>query len=400
MESVFWVMPLTRIAADAFGVVTITLVSLTAVLGLVCIYRSLYFLLQIRQRGFRQLNYFNGPWITRIALILVAIWWGFGEIFRLTFLREQGRHFSSRPWQKNLCKFYIVSNLGFAEPSMFLMVAFLLHAALQKRNSGSLSPRWNRRTLFYVLLSCLPVFVLQFLLVLVGPKFDNEESGKRTKKSKFFTWTYTSTRDSSVCTYPLLSTIVLGLFYAILIVCVIYIGHRLLSLVINKGLRRRVLLMSSIILFLLLRVFLLGFSILPNPDSLVYEAIVFLAFLALLFSTVVGICMLVYLPVSDSLALRDIGNREIEGMPYDDYYHDGASLIANKSRQETSRNSDATTKQDSISFRTMIRDESPQTEGIDDLRFFPHGSLHIGSPSGSPPLPGRPMVPLTEVLTH
>lgn len=401
MESVFWVMPLTRIATDAIGVVTISLVSLTAVLGLVCIYRSLYFQLQIRRRGFPQLSYFNGPWITRITLILVAIWWGFGEIVRLTFLKEKGRPFSSQPWQKNVCKFYLLSNLGFAEPSMFFMLALLLHAALQKRASDTLSQRWNRKTISYVLLSCLPIFIMQFVLILVGPKFNNEKSGKRTKMSKFFACTYSLTNDNSVCTYPLLSTIVLGIFYALLICCVMYVGTRLLSLVINKGLRRRVyVLMSSVILFLPFRVLLLGFSVLPSPGNLVFEAIVFLAFLMLLFCTVVGICMLVYFPVADSLALRDIGHIEIEGMPYDDYYYDGASLIANQSHQETGRNSDASAKRGSISFRTMIKDESPQTQGMDDVRLFACGSLHIGSPSGSPQLPGRPMVPFREVPTH
>ncbi|XP_008786419.1 uncharacterized protein LOC103704773 [Phoenix dactylifera] len=393
-------MPLTRIAADAIGVVTISLVSLTAILGLVCIYRSLYFQLQIRRRGFAQLNYFNGPWIARIALILVAIWWGFGEIVRLTFLKEKGSPFSSQPWQKSVCKFYVLSNLGFAEPSMFLMLAFLLHAALQKRQSDTLSQRWNRKTISYVLFSCLPIFIMQFVLILVGPMFNNEKSSKRTKMSKFFTCTYSLTNDSSVCTYPLLSTIVLGIFYVLLISCVTCVGTRLLSLVINKGLRRRVyVLMSSVILFLPFRVLLLGFSVLPRPGNLVYEAIVFLAFLMLLFCTMVGMCMLVYFPVADSLALRDTGHIEIEGMPFDDYYYDGASLIANQSHQDTGRNSDASTKPGSISFRTMIKDESPQTEGIGDVRFFARGSLYIGSPSGSPPLPGRPMVPLREVPT-
>lgn len=41
----------------------------------------------IRRRHYPQLSYFNGPWISRIILILVSIWWGFGEIFRLSFLK-------------------------------------------------------------------------------------------------------------------------------------------------------------------------------------------------------------------------------------------------------------------------------------------------------------------------
>ncbi|URD75599.1 hypothetical protein MUK42_36555 [Musa troglodytarum] len=40
-----------------------------------------------RRRQYPQLSYFNGPWISRIILILVSIPWGFGEIFRLSFLK-------------------------------------------------------------------------------------------------------------------------------------------------------------------------------------------------------------------------------------------------------------------------------------------------------------------------
>lgn len=355
MESIIWVMRLTKLITDAFGVLTLSLVSVTLLLGLLCIYCSLYFELRIRRRGSPQLSYFSGPWITRIILILVAIWWEFGEVVRLTFLREK----LSLTWQTKICKFYVLSNLGFAEPCMFLLLAFLLHAALQKRESGSLSQRWNRRTVGCVLLFCLPFFLMQLVLVLVGPKFNNaEKNSLRTKMMKFFATSYLTDEDA-VCTFPLLSTIILGVFVSVVISYVSFVGARLLSLVINNGLRRRVyLLIFSIVIFLPLRVLLLGFSVLPDPGSVVYEAIVFFAFFMLLFCAVVGICMLVYFPVSDSLALRDIGHIEIVEMPFDDYYSEGASLIANQSLLETGRNSDASVQLGSASFRSMIKGEA------------------------------------------
>ncbi|ONK73157.1 uncharacterized protein A4U43_C04F27860 [Asparagus officinalis] len=397
-------MPLTRFSAEAFGVVTVVLVSLLILLGLFCIYRSLYFQIRILRRDFLQLVYFNGPWVTRIALVLVAIWWGIWEILRLTLLKERLRLFSSASWQKNVCKFYILSNFGFAEPSMFLALIFLLHASLKKRDSGTLSQRWNRKAILYVLLLCLPVLGMQIALVFIGPKLNEKKNGG-TKMYKYFINTSSIVKDSHrVCTYPLFSTSLLGLFDLLLILYALYVGRRLLSLVINKRLRRRVYwLISSIFLSLPLRVALLTLSAFLHPGSWAFEAIVFLAFCMLFFSAVVGIFMLVYFPVADSLALRDLGQIEIQEMPYDDYYHDSASLVANQSYldtgslADTGRNSDASTKRGSISFRTMIRDEPSTSEGIDEAGYYPSAVLHIASsPSGSP-ISTRPMLPLREV---
>jgi len=402
VESVFRLMPMTRFSADAFGVVTVALVSLLVLLGLFCIYRSLYFQIRILRRDLLQLVYFSGPWVTRIALVLVAIWWGIWEILRLTLLKQKLRIFSSVTWQKNVCKFYILSNIGFAEPSMFLTLIFLLHASLQKRESGTLSQHWNRKAILYVLPFCLSILVMQLGLVFIGPKL-NEKMNGRPKMSEYFINTSSVVEGSSICTYPLFSTSFLGLFDFLLILYTVYVGRRLLSLVINKGLRRRVYwLIFSIFLFLPLRVSLLVLSAFLHPGSLAFEAIVFLAFCMLFFSAEVGICMLVYRPVADSLALRDLGQIEIQEMPYDDYYNDGSSLIANQSHLdtgsyvETGRNSDASTKRGSISFRTMIRDEHPTTEGLEEAGFYP-AAFHTASPSGSPSLSARPMLPLREV---
>ncbi|KAJ6793056.1 Uncharacterized protein M6B38_112555 [Iris pallida] len=350
-------MHLTRLATDIFGGVTIALVLLIAIVGLLCIYRSVYFQLHIRRQGSPHLSYFNGPWIIRITLILVSIWWGFGEIARLTFLNNGRSNFIHSRWQMDVCKFYILSNLGFAEPTVFLMLAFLLHAALLSREAGTLSQRWNRKTFGYTFLCCLPIFVLQLCVILIGHKINFE---------KFFTRTSSSIRGNRVCTYPLLSTISLFAFDSLLISYVSYIGIRLLSLVINKGLRRRVYsLIFSVIFLLPLRILLLGFSVLPNPGDLLYEAVVFMAFLMLVLSSMVGIFMLVYFPVADSLALGDLGRIELEEVPYDDYYSDEVSLIASRSHQgETGNTSEASTKRSSLSFRILVKDDHRAFDGI------------------------------------
>ncbi|PKU86156.1 uncharacterized protein LOC110100094 [Dendrobium catenatum] len=364
-------MPTTRVATDAFGVVTIALVALTAILGLLCIYRCVYFQLQIRRRGFSQLSYFNGPWIIRIVLIIISIWWGFGEIVRLSFLRGTGRPLSSLTWQKYGCKFYLLSNLGFAEPIIFIMLGFLLHAALQKRESDSLTQRWNWKTFIYVILLCLPLFILQLFLII----YNQEMHKMRKKMGKFFmTHSFSLPNNMTICTYPLLSTIILGFFDLFVIAYVVYSGARMLSLVINKGLRLRVYLLAlSVIFFLPLRVILLGFSVLPHVGNMAYEVLVFVAFLVFLLCNMIGICMLVYLPVADSLALREIEQStfKTDEIPCDDYCSEGTALIHNLNHPDSRRNS--------ISFCNMIRDDLPQAlNGIDERRrSIPFRPLHI-----------------------
>uniref|UniRef100_A0A804RJ46 Uncharacterized protein n=1 Tax=Zea mays TaxID=4577 RepID=A0A804RJ46_MAIZE len=88
------------------------------------------------RRGYRWLSYFNESWLTRITLMLVAFWWGIGEVLRLTFVNGEGRLISDRAWQENVCKFYIISNMGFAEPGLFLLLSFL-SVALQKQELGT-----------------------------------------------------------------------------------------------------------------------------------------------------------------------------------------------------------------------------------------------------------------------
>ncbi|XP_010245722.1 PREDICTED: uncharacterized protein LOC104589187 [Nelumbo nucifera] len=402
-------MPLTRLVADAFGVVTICLVSLLTLLGLLCILYSIYFRSRIRGQGFSQLRYFNGPWIIRITLILFAIWWGVGEIVRLSLLRRGGRVFDSfsLKWQETICEFYILSNLGFSEPCLFLTLVLLLRASLQ-RQSGTLSQKWNGNTARVVLLYCLPVFVLQLVVILVGPKLKikNEENYVRIPHY-FTTIAAPSPSDSqqpdvvALCTYPLLSVIVLGLFASLLTVYLLWLGRQMVSSVINKGLRRRVyLLIFSVTCFFPLRVILLGLSVRSQPEQLPFEALVFLAFLVLLYCAGVGICMLVYFPVADSLALRALRDLE-DGVRSSDYHNDTTSLIANQSPFEVSsatslgRNSDASTKRGSISFRTMLKDEA-SPEVYEELCLLSPATHQLALTPGSPP-PGRSMLPLDQV---
>lgn len=342
MESVVRVMSLRRHIADAFGAATVSLLLLLAVLGLLCIVYSIYFRSQTQQRRRDhpiQLRYFNGPWLIRIAFILVAILWGFGELIRLRLLKGRGRIFTTPALQDTICKFYVISNIGFAEPSLILMLVFLLRSSLQKKESGALSHRWDRRVMLYVFLICFPIFILQLVLVFSGPVLvtvEEDSSQAMVKLNKYFTDVSSYLLDGTgtvVCLYPLINTLLLGLFDAILISYLAYLGFKMLTTVINKSLHRRIyVLVVSVISLLLLRVSLLGVSVLPRPGGFLHETFVFIAFSALLSCTLLCIWMLVYCPIADSLALRDLEHCQVAEeefiMPFDDYYCGGADTAS------------------------------------------------------------------------
>ncbi|KAI4387623.1 hypothetical protein MLD38_000044 [Melastoma candidum] len=343
-------------------------------------------------RDFIQLSYFTGPWLVRITFILFSIWWGFGEIVRLTSLRHKGRilYSLSPGWQGDFCKGYVLLNLGLAEPCLFLALVFLLRAPLQNMESGRLNPNWNRKTIGYILCYCLPVFVLQLIVVLVGPQLNKVKNANRHKIPHYFTSTVANSNGVDLCTYPLFSTILLGLFGFLLAAYLLWLGRRIVKLVINKGLQKRVyVLILSVSGFLPLRILLLGLSVLSKPDHMLFEGLVFSAFLSLLWCT--GICMffLVYRPVADSLALGAFRDFEARRRLSEDQ-NETASLIANQSQLEESnhispgRNSNSSTTRGSISFRTYEKD-GPYAAAFVELSLY-SPSQDLTSPDSSLPL--------------
>jgi hypothetical protein len=334
LKFVLKVIPLSRFAAETFEVVAICLVSILILFGLICIAYSFYLRSRIRNQGFVHLNYISGPWIIRIAFILFVIWWGLGEIIRLTLLRS-ALHLK---WKEIVCKCYIVSNMGFAEPSLILTLVFLLRAPLQRLETRIMSKNWNVRTSCYIILYCLPMFVLQVFVILVESHLDKNK-GFWNKLSHYFTCTINPTLvavendDIPVCTYPLCSIVILILFTIILTSYLLWIGIRILKLSINKGLKKRVnTLLFFVLCFLLLRVLFLGLSVLSKPGHFMFEAFVFLAFLAHVCCS--GMCMytLVYCPIADCLALENLQYLEARSRRFND--NDIVTLTADQSHME------------------------------------------------------------------
>lgn len=430
------VMPLTSLVADAFGAVTLALVILFFAVGSFCIAYVLYFRSQIPSdsdsdsgsgsgSGFcHQLQYFNAPWIIRITLIVYAILWSLGEIFRLSLLRKEGwlLHPLTTRWQQNVCRVYLLSNLGLMEPGIILTVIFLVRGSLHPEMSRI--KRWNRRVITFVLTLCLPVFAAQLFFVVISPSFEFHKGYNKNKEGygaripKYFTRAFRESRGEVFCTYPLFSTVVYGVFVCLCITYFLCVAMRMISLVINKGLQRRVYWLIFAVGLLPLRILFLGFSVLSAPGRPVFEALVFLGFLALTSCATVGVGVLVYLPVADSLAVKGICqtrennrrhqqsnlipmesfSRTLSGFVSDN--EDDASIVATQSLLEGAmatsigRDSDSSNKIGSISFRTMLKDVS--SEPVEEVNLFVETNRMLASPPGSPPLPGKPMISFPE----
>lgn len=296
---------------NIIGVVTIALVSIVSILGLICLCCLVYFQLWIRRRGYWWLSYFNEPWLTRITLMFVAFWWGIGKVLRLTFVNREGRLISDQTWQENVCKFYIISNMGFAEPGLFLLLSFLLSIALQKQELGTLNRKWNQKTIRTIFILCSPSLIWEACVVFVGGLVALDD-GQRSKVSKYRYYASAIHNDEITCTYPLLISAFLGAFYIVLIVYVMFVGHQMMSLVINKGLRRRIYMLIFATRILLSRAILLGLSVLPWPGEVEHEALVFVSFLVLMLAAMVGIVILVYFQVADTFSIGDQEHIEMQ----------------------------------------------------------------------------------------
>ncbi|KAL2612925.1 hypothetical protein R1flu_024617 [Riccia fluitans] len=311
-------MPLTSSAVDAFGVVTLVLVILLCLVGVCCVAYVLYFRSKIRKEQLVALRDFNSLWIVRIILIVFAILWGLGELLRLPLLRREGwlLHSLSFQWQANMCRAYILISLGFLEPCYFLTALFLVHGSLR---NAPFTPRksWNGKVIALILIFCLPVFLLQLFLVVISPSFEfrhgyDEKDEGYGKLPKYFTRTFMEMGPSpeaaehvAVCTYPLLSTLVLALFGCFYIIYFLYLGWRLFTLVINRRLQLRVYgLVIGVVFLLPVHVLFLGFSVLSTPSEPIFEALGFMGFLTVLLCTTVGEGILVIRPIADALAVR------------------------------------------------------------------------------------------------
>eukprot|EP00252_Welwitschia_mirabilis_P020368 TRINITY_DN4986_c0_g2_i1.p1 TRINITY_DN4986_c0_g2~~TRINITY_DN4986_c0_g2_i1.p1 ORF type:complete len:426 (+),score=31.52 TRINITY_DN4986_c0_g2_i1:1084-2361(+) len=418
-------MPLTRLIADAFGAAILAIAVLFAATGIICVVYVLIFRCRVNaKRAYEPLRYFNLHWLPRLVLVVTSILWCLAEIFRPHLLRNEGwpLHSINLQWQRNLCRIYLVMNLGLMEPIIFLSVALLLCNSrshgdeIGEQFEGRPKSR-NKKSIYLALLFCFIVFLIQLFFNVLSPsiEFHNgyrlEKEGYGTMPA-YFTRTFHDRNGEVFCAYPLFSVVVYGLFACFYIMFLIYVGTGMIKKVINKVLRRRVVwLISSVVVLLPLRILFLGFSSVASPGRPVFEALVFFGFFAEIVYAAMAVRILVYKPVADSLAVKYIcrlkenvmyqqsvmgmasfsSSGMVGGMSDIDDASNVAchSILEGATTLSIGRDSDSSAKVGSISFRTMLKDESAEPSG--EVNLFVESSRVLGSP-GSPPLPGKPMI--------
>lgn len=156
-------------------------------------------------------------------------------------------------------------------------------------------------------------------------------------------------------------------------------------------------LVLSVSAFFPIRVLLLGLTVRTLPEHLPFQALAFVGFVSFFFCIGMGMFMLIVMPMRDCLALKKSSERDIESRRrLSDEQNDMVSLIANQSTlggsmvSSPGRNSGASTKRGSISFRTTDKDTTSGVAFVELSVFSP--SQH-STPPGSPQLLGWPMLP-------
>lgn len=300
-------MPLTGAATDVFGIGTLVLVILCCGAGALC---SVYvFLFHFKvSKELLPLRDFDSPWVVRVVLIGLCVLWSLGELFRLPWLRKSDGilHNVDLKIQGNLCRLHVVWSVGIMEPGFLLTLLFLIKGSLHQTSSASRN--FNSRALILMGLFCSPIFILQLLLVLTSHSGNQEGFGGSipTYFTKCFEVMYDDAMTPyALCTYPLFSILLLGLFSCGFVLYFSCLGLSMIRHVVNRKLQKRVYsLLLAVVIILPLHVSFLGCSVRVKPSETAHEVLLFLGFLALLLCATGGLAILVILPVADALAVH------------------------------------------------------------------------------------------------
>ncbi|XP_030549126.1 uncharacterized protein LOC115754286 [Rhodamnia argentea] len=277
----------------------LTLLALVAVLLLLSSLSFAFVVhLRLKSRSAPHLGNFNSLWTVRLLLISATTLWALVEVLRVPFFRRRYLApflpFLTQSQQADVCKFHVVLSLGLCEPVFLLTLLFLVNVSIKKKDPRRL---W---ALAFVFGGCLPLLLLQIVFLFYDPiDLLLPEVFRRSSyisKDEFG-------NDTVLCTYPLTSTIVFGAFGVTYSLCFLLSCWKVMSLVINKGLRTRIYVLAAAILVSLpLEILLLGVSTMWTPDRVAYKGMMFGVFLCTLACTTAGEGILVIRPIIDALA--------------------------------------------------------------------------------------------------
>lgn len=282
------------ITDTALDFATIPVIGLILLLSLI----SLSFIFHLRLRS-HQLPEFNYLWTVRLLLVFFISHWAINEIIRLPFFRR--RYFSplvptlTFSEQDDLCKLHVVFSLGFTEPGFLIALFFLINESLRKQKSETGAVCW-------VLLMTLPTFILQTIVVFFFNPLFKAHLPPVMVESSFLSVDEDGNK-SMICTYPLLSSIVFGAFGITYSACLLVSCWRVVSLVINKGMKSRITGLGwTVMTSLSVESLLLGVLGLGKPESIWYEGVLLGMFASVAICGGVAEIVLVIKPILEALA--------------------------------------------------------------------------------------------------
>lgn len=277
-----------------------TIVSfITALLLLSLLSLCFIFYLRFKSRTLHHLQHFNSLWSVRCILVSFIIFWSLSELFRIPLIHRRFLfnlfHYPTPSKQANLCKIQAVLSLGLFEPAFLITLLFLVNVSIKKKTP------YNIWAIPFVLVTCLPMLTFQIICVFFAPL--------GTKLPVIFTQSFVFSnlgfidKTQVLCAYPLLSTIVFGTFGIGYSVCFLFSCWKVVSLVINKGLRIRIYgLAWTVLLALHVQIVGLVLSVFWRPDEEPYIGVALLVFISTFLCAAVGEGILVIKPIADSLA--------------------------------------------------------------------------------------------------
>lgn len=276
---------------SAFDLTTVTFISGLIILSVLSL--CFIFHLRLKSKSLPYLQGFNSLWTVRFLLVFLIFLWAITELLRLPFFRRKYLYTFlpslSISQQVGLCKTHTVLSFGLFEPAFLVTLLFLLNASIKKKTPND---AWAITT---VLLTCLPLLTIQGILVFFNP-FEKRFPGLFHQNSVVLT------DDTVLCSYPFLNSVVFAAFSAAYCTWFLFSCWRVLSLVINKGLRLRIYGLASVVLLALpIQVVALGFTVLWSPEDEVYGVVSLVVFLGAFCCATVGEGILVIKPISDAL---------------------------------------------------------------------------------------------------
>ncbi|KAF5450481.1 hypothetical protein F2P56_030833 [Juglans regia] len=277
-----------------------TIVSfITALLLLSLLSLCFIFYLRFKSRTLHHLQNFNSLWSVRCILVSFIIFWALSELFRIPFFHRRFLfylfHYPTPSKQANLCKIQVVLSLGLFEPAFLITLLFLVNVSIKKKTP------YNIWAIPFVLVTCLPMLMLQIICVFFAP-LETKLPSIFTQSSVFFSHGFDE-KTQVLCAYPLLSTVMFGAFGIGYSLCFLLSCWKVLSLAINKGLRIRIYgLAWTVLVALQVQIVGLVLSVFWRPDEEAYAAAALLVFIGTFLCAAVGEGILVIKPIADSLA--------------------------------------------------------------------------------------------------